>query len=87
MMLWGLCSEYLALRVQYYYLSQVGLVGSRSLIIYVLKLISRRLLEILAKICWSRFCLDLFLGLLLLLVMLRSSLGLVGALIILSTLC
>ena len=51
MMLRGLCSEYLALRVQYYYLSQVGLVGSRSLIIYLLKLISRRLLEILAKIC------------------------------------
>ena len=87
MMLRGLCSEYLALRVQYHYLSQVGLVGSRSLIIYLLWLTSRRLLEILAKICWSRFSLDLFLGLLLLLVMLRSSLGLVGVLIILSTLC
>ena len=81
----GLCNEYEALRVQDHDLSQVGFATSRSLIICLLWLNNSRLLEILMKVC-SGFCLDLFLALFLLFVMLRSSFGLVVILIILNTL-
>ena len=85
-MLRGLCNENRALRIQDHNLSKVGFIASKCLVICLLGLISSRLLEILTKIC-RRFCLDLFLSLLLLFVMLRSSLGLVVILIVLSTLC
>ena len=81
----GLCNEYEALRVQDHDLSQVGFATSRSLIICLLWLNNSRLLEILMKVC-SGFCLDLFLALFLLFVVLRSSFGLVVILIILNTL-
>jgi hypothetical protein len=85
-MLRGLCNENGALGIQDHNLSKVGFIPSKCLVICLLGLASSRLLEILTKIC-GRFYLDLFLSLLLVFVMLRSSLGLVVILIILCTLC
>ena len=81
-----LCNENGALRIQDHNLSKVGFIASKCLVICLLGLISSCLLEVLTNIC-ARFCLDLFLSLLLVFVILRSSLGLVLILIVLSTLC